>query len=184
MYGNYDLPFGKGQKYLQSGIGSWLAGGWHTNGILSRTSGTPFTVTTSGTSVNSPGNTQTADQVLSSVAILGGHGVGQPYFNPLAFAPVTDVRFGNSGRDILRGPGVFNLDASLFRDFKVSERFSLQFRAEAFGVTNTPQFGTPGSTVSAATRNADQSIKALNGYTEITSATGERQFRFALRLAF
>ena len=84
-------------------------------------SGTPFTVGTSGTSVNSPGNTQTADQILSNVAILGGHGLGQPYFDPNAFGPVTAVRFGSSGRNLLRGPGVFNLDGSLFRKFKMTE---------------------------------------------------------------
>ncbi len=135
--------------------------------------------------MNAPGNTQTADQIVSRVAILGGHGNGQPYFDPNAFAPVNAVRFGNSGRNILRGPGFFNLDASLFRNFRLTERFTLQFRTEAFGVTNTPQFGQPGATVSSATRNpADNSIRALNGYGEITGAGGERQFRFALKLIF
>src|SRR5215470_6241358 len=67
FYGNMPLPFGRGQKYLQSGVGSVLAGGWQLNWILSRTSGTPFTVGTAGTSLNSPGNTQTADQVKQSV---------------------------------------------------------------------------------------------------------------------
>src|SRR5207244_28018 len=90
-------------------------------------------VGTAATSVNAPGNTQTADQVLPAVAILGGHGLGQPYFDPLAFAPVTAVRFGNAGRNILRGPGSFNLDASLFRNFRMTERYMLQFRAEIFG---------------------------------------------------
>ena len=79
---------------------------------------------------------------------------------------------------------MFNLDASLFRNFRLTERFTLQFRSEAFGVTNTPQFGQPGATVSSATRNTDNSIRALNGYTEINTATGERQFRFALKLMF
>jgi hypothetical protein len=184
FFGNYAVPFGRGQKYAQTGMARALLGGWQANWIMSRTSGTPFTVGTSGSSLNSPGNTQTADQVLSNVEVLGGHGVGQPYFNSLAFAPVTDVRFGNSGRNILRGPGVFNLDGSIFRTFRITERFQLQFRAEAFGLTNTPQFGNPGATVSSATRNADGSIKALNGYTEITSASGERQLRFALKLTF
>ena len=63
FYGNYDLPFGKGKRWAQSGFVSKLAGGWQTNWILSRTSGLPFTVVTSGTSLNAPGNTQTADQV-------------------------------------------------------------------------------------------------------------------------
>lgn len=184
FFGNYELPFGAGKRWAQHGPASWIASGWQTNWILSRTSGIPFTVGTSNTSVNAPGNTQTADQVLAQVDILGQHGSGGSYFNPSAFAPVTDVRFGTSGRNILRGPGVFNLDGSIYRSFRLTERFNIQFRAEAFGVTNTPQFGLPGTTASSLTRNLDGSIKALNGYTEITSATGERQFRFALKLSF
>src|SRR5262249_51898277 len=176
--------FGHGKKFATNGFASKVFGGWQANWILSRTSGTPFTVGTSGTSVNAPGNTQTADQILPEVAILGGHGVGQPYFDPNAFAPVTAVRFGSAGRNILRGPGVFNLDGSLFRTFRMTERFALQFRAECFGVTNTPQFANPGATASSLTRNTDNSIRALNGFTEITSASGERQFRFAAKLTF
>lgn len=183
-YASYELPFGRGKSWASQGLAATLAGGWQVNTILSRTSGTPFSVASSGTSVNAPGNTQTADQVLAHVSIPGGHGPGHPYFDPNAFAPVTGVRFGTSGRNILRGPGLFNVDASLFRNFSLSERFKLQFRAEAFNVSNTPNFGNPGATVSSATRNADGSIKALNGYTEITSAGGERQMRFALKLSF
>jgi hypothetical protein len=184
FYGNYDLPFGKGQHWVQSGLVSKIVGGWQTNWILSRYSGTPFTISTSATSLNAPGNTQTADQVLPNVQILGGHGSGQAYFDPNAFAPVTAVRFGNVGRNTVRGPGFFNLDASVFRDFRATERFIIQFRAEAFGLTNTPQFANPGATASSLTRNADGSIKTLNGFGEITSATGERQFRFALKVSF
>ncbi|WP_035957734.1 TonB-dependent receptor [Bryobacter aggregatus] len=184
LYGNYELPFGKGKSLLSTGIGSKLAGGWQLNWILSRTSGVPLTVLASGTSLNAPGNTQVADQILGNVQILGGHGVGQAYFNPNAFAPVTDVRFGNVGRNSIRGPGVFNLDSGLFRKFTITERVALQFRAECFGATNTPQFGNPGLNVSNLNRNADGSIRALNGFGEITTATGERQFRFALRLSF
>ncbi len=186
-YWNYALPFGHGKSMASQGVPALLAGGWQLNGILSRYSGTPFTIASSGSSVNAPGNTQTAEQILPSVDIPGGHGIGAngaSYFNPLAFAPVTTVSFGNSGRDILRGPGVFNMNASLFRNFRLTERFQLQFRAEAFNVTNTPQFGNPGATVTSATFNADGSVKALNGYTQITSAGNERQLRFALRLAF
>uniref|UniRef100_Q022R9 TonB-dependent receptor n=1 Tax=Solibacter usitatus (strain Ellin6076) TaxID=234267 RepID=Q022R9_SOLUE len=147
-------------------------------------SGTPFKVGTSGTSVNAPGNTQTADQVMSTVAITGGHGLRQPFFDPNAFAPVTAGRFGSSGRNLPRGPGAFNLDGSVFRKFKRTESFVLEIRCEMFGVTNTPQFGNPGATPSSLTRNADGTIKALNSYTETTSATGERQARFAARITF
>lgn len=79
--------------------------------------------------------------------------------------------------------GLVNMDASLFRTFEVTERFRMQFRAGAFNVSNTPAFGLPGVTVSSPARNADGSIRALNGWTEITSAAAtERQFRLALKL--
>jgi hypothetical protein len=181
LYGAYELPFGHGKT---QGILAAIASGWQVNGILSRTSGTPFTVTSSGTSLNAPGSMQTADQILSNVQILGQVGPNVSYFNPVAFSPVTAVRFGTSGRNIVRGPGVFNLDASVFRSFKLRERMDLQFRAEAFGATNTPQFSNPGANVSSATFNADGSVKALNGYSVIGSSVGERQMRFALKLAF
>lgn len=184
FYGQYEIPAGRGKGFASHGVAAAVLGGWQTNWILSRYSGTPFTITTSGTSVNAPGNTQTADQVLPSVAILGGHGSGQPYFDPNAFAPVNDVRFGTAGRNTVRGPGVFNLDSSLFRNFKIKERFTLQFRAECFNVTNTPQFGNPGVSASSLVRNTDGSIRSLGGFTEITSASAERQFRFALKIMF
>jgi hypothetical protein len=187
LYANYALPFGKGKPWASNGFVSKIAGGWQLNGIMSRYSGLPLTISTAGTSLNAPGNTQTAEQILPTVAILGGHGIGAngaPYFNPAAFATVTTVSFGNSGRDIIRGPGLFNTNASLFRNFSLTERFKLQFRAEAFNLTNTAQFGNPGTTVSSATFNADGSIKSLNGYGQITSASNERQLRFALKLTF
>jgi hypothetical protein len=153
------------------------------NTVLSRMSGTPFTIGSSGTSVNAPGNTQTADLVLPTVAILGGHGPNSPYFNPLAFAPVSTVRFGTSGRNIVRGPGFFNLDASVFRDFQIRENIKLQFRTEAYGLTNTPQFANPSATVSNATFSGGV-ITNYNGYDTISSSSGDRQIRFALKLIF
>lgn len=184
VYGTYELPFGKGKNWIRSGFLAQLIGGWQLNWVMSRTSGTPFTVTASSTSLNAPDNTQTAQQVVSSVSILGGHGSGAPYFNPTAFLPVTTVAFGNSGRNILRGPSVFNLDSSIFRVFRIGERVQIQFRAECFGLTNTPQFGNPNANVSNATFNSDGSLKSLGTYDQITSATGARQSRFAVKVLF
>lgn len=175
----YELPFGHGHELASHGLAAVLAGGWALNAILGRMSGTPFNVLSSGTSVNAPGNTQTADQVLPTVAILGGHGPNSPYFNPLAFAPVTAVRFGTSGRDAVRGPGFFNLDASIYRDFGIREHLKLQFRTEVYGLTNTPQFANPAATVSNATFT-NGAVTNYNGYDIISSSTGDRQIRFAL----
>ena len=185
LYGVYALPFGAGRRWATGGPASWFAGGWQFNSILSKLSGTPFTVTSAGTSLNAPGNTQTADQVKSEVKILGGIGRGTPYFDPTAFLPVTAVRYGTLGRNTMRGPGSFNLDASLFRNFKITERWTLQFKSEVFNLTNTPTFNNPGNNASSPTRNPDGSIINTNGFSEITSAAGtERQFRFALKLSF
>jgi hypothetical protein len=187
LYGVYELPFGRGQKWATSGPASWFFGGWQVNGIFSAVSGTPFNVGTANTSLNAPGNTQTADQVKPEVEILGGVGRGASYFDPYAFAPVTEARFGNTGRNILRGPGAVNLDASLFRNFNLTERFRMQFRAEGFNVTNTPKFGNPGATVTSAARNAAGQITNLNGYTEVTGTSPlheDRQLRLALKFFF
>jgi hypothetical protein len=189
--GNWRLPFGKGNKWATSGIGHYLLGGWQINGIWSAVSGTPFSVTASGTSLNAPGNTQRADQVKDKVQILGNAGRGMSYFDPFAFAPVTDARFGTAGFNTLRGPGLANVDLGLFREFAISERFKLQVRAEAFNFTNTPHFANPGTNVSNLQLNPDRSIRNLGGYTEITGLanTGrdgidERVFRIGARFTF
>lgn len=183
LYGMYPSPFGHDQRWITHGPGAAILGGWTFSPILSRESGLPFTVTSSGASVNAPGNQQTADQVLPAVDILGGHGPGAPYFEPSAFAPVKTVRFGTTGRNLLRGPGFFDLDASLARDFKIKERFTLQFRAEAYGLTNTPQFANPSANVSSASF-VNGTISSLNGFGIVSSATGQRQIRFGLKLSF
>jgi hypothetical protein len=169
----YELPFGKGRSYLHSGLGSWIVGGWQINGTLSAYSGTPFTVTASGASLNAPNNSQTADQISPTVTKLGGIGTGHPYYDPTAFAPVREVRFGNTGRNILRGPGVFNTNLSLFRTFPLIERFNLQFRAESYNFTNTPHFLNPAANASSG------------NFLVITSANqDQRQFRLGLKMVF
>ena len=143
---------------LSHGFVALIAGGWQVNSILSLYTGTPFTVTASATSLNAPGNSQVADQVKSQVAMPEGVGMGASWFDPTAFASVTAARFGNAGLNILRGPGVANLDLGLFRSFHLAERWNLQFRAEAFNATNTPHFNNPAANVSNTTLNSDGSI--------------------------
>lgn len=180
-----ELPFGRGKRWLNNGgVLSAIVGGWQVNNILSFYSGTPFSVTASGVSLNAPGSSQRADQVKPNVKILGGVGPGQPYFDPLAFAPVTEPRFGTVGWNILRGPGVSNWDFGLFRNFRIKENLNIQFRMEAFNFTNTPHFNNPGANVSNLRLNPDRSVRDLNTFSEILSSFGEREFRFGLRIGF
>jgi hypothetical protein len=153
-------------------------------------SGLPFSVSASGTSLNMPGATQRANQVKPSVQIIGDIGNGRSWFDPLAFAPVTAVGFGNAGFYSLRGPGAINTDLALSRDFRFSERVLLQFRFESFNLSNTPHFGLPNTNVSNMSLNPDGSVRNLGGYTSITSTQNlgrdydERHIQFDLRVRF
>jgi hypothetical protein len=168
----YEFPFGKGKKWAQSGVSSVILGGWQANGIFAAYSGTPFTVSADGTALNAPGNSQTADQV-GPVHKIGSL---QEYYDVSAFAPVTTARFGTIGRNTLRGPGVINNDLSLFRDFPITERWKLTFKAEAFNVTNTPHFAAPDSNVNDA---AFMQISGTAG-----TLSDNRSIRFGLRLGW
>jgi len=154
--------------------------GWQVADIFSAYSGTPFSVTAASTSLNAPGNNQTADQVKSNVQRIGAIGRATPYYDPTAFIPVTAVRFGNTGRNILRGPGMVNADASLSRNFSLTDRLRMQFRADAFNFTNTPKFNNPASNVSGAGFMTITSALSTSGSVE----GGERSIRFALRFNF
>jgi hypothetical protein len=168
----YELPFGKGKGWARTGPASIVLGHWQVNGIMAAYTGTPFTVGASGASLNAPGNGQTADQVNPVVERFGKVGPGQYYYDPKAFAPVTAVRFGSSGRNLLRNPGVWNTDLSIFRTFPIREGMQLQFRTEFFNFPNTSHFNGPSSSVA----NVD--------FMQITSSYGERRIRFGLRLQF
>jgi hypothetical protein len=187
MIGIFELPFGKGKAMLNSGgIISAIAGGWQLNAAFSAYSGSPFTVSSSSTSLNAPGSSQRADQILPDVGYTGNI---SGWFNPLAFAPVTTARFGTAGFDIMRGPGVVDVDTGLFRVFRVNERLAMQFRAEALNFTNTPHFGNPGANASSMVVSGG-TLVSLNGFTQITSTnpssrlTDERYLRLGLRISF
>src|SRR5262245_3059788 len=129
--GLWELPIGKGKAWLrEGGFVSRLAGGWHVNTLLSLMSGLPFSITSDDSSLDLPGSTQRADQIVASISKPQGTGPGQSWFDPLAFREVTDPRFGNSGFNSLRGPHLYNLDFGLFRDFAITDRMRTQSRVE------------------------------------------------------
>ncbi len=169
----YDLPLGKGKQWVNSGPAQYIVGGWQVNGLMSSYTGTPFTVYGPGGSLNAQGgNAQTADQINPVVARPGLVGSSGTYYDPTAYASVTDVRFGTSGRNVLRNPGVWNTDLSVNRTFPITERMTLTFRTEFFNFPNTSHFGSPNNSVNS------------QNFMRIYSAFGERQIRFGLRLGF
>ena len=187
----WELPFGKGKKLAASGPLAAVLGGWQMSQLWSFYSGTPFNISASGTSLALPNTTQRADQVKPSVQIFGSAGRTVPYFDPLAFAPVTDPRFGTAGYRSLRGPGLVDWDFGVHREFRLSERFQMEFRMEAFNFSNTPHFANPNGNVSNLALNRDGTIKDLGGFATISGVTNlardgidERQFRFGLKLKF
>lgn len=180
-----ELPFGTGRRWLNGGgVLSALAGGWQINNLLSFYSGTPFDVTASGTSLNAPESSQRADQIKADVDILGGIGRGNAYFDPLAFKPVTEARFGTAPFGVLRGPGYANWDFGLFRQVGLGGTKTVQIRVEAFNLLNTAHFNNPGGNVSNLQLNPDGTVRNLNGFAEVTSAYGERQARLGVRLGW
>ena len=124
----YELPFGASKKWANSGVAKAVLGDWQFNGVFSAYQGRQYTLSASGAALNMPGNAQTPDQVKPNVATLGQVGDDGTWFDTTAFARPTGVRFGTVGRNTMRGPGVVNVDLSLFRTFKLTERFNLQFR--------------------------------------------------------
>jgi outer membrane receptor protein involved in Fe transport len=175
-----ELPFGSGKPFLNDGgFASKVLGGWQVNGLLSLYSGSPFTVTSSGTSLDMTGSTQVADQVKSDVEILGGIGPGNPWFDTSAFRAVTERRFGTAAVNGMRGPGFANFDMSVFREFPLGSGRALQFRMEIFNLTNTPHFANPQNSVNASNFGIISST-ANSGREGID----ERLFRLGLRVSF
>ena len=168
----YELPFGPGKKYVSTGIASKILGDWRFSGIENCYTGNPLTIGADGTSLDAPDNTQTADQVLTSVPFIGGVGPGAYYYNPAAFAPVTTQRFGTSGRNILTGPGVWNTDMSISRIFPIRENLKFEFRTEFYNLPNTSHFGNPDTSVNDSS------------FMQVTSSYGERNIRFAGRFSW
>jgi hypothetical protein len=177
----YALPAGKGKRWLSSGPAAWVLGNWQVSAILSMMSGMPFTVTASGSSLNTPGETQTANQT-APVQILHGINTGNLWFSTSSFAQPTGAVFGSSGRNILSGPGLFVLNGSLFKNFKITERIGAELRGEAFNLTNTPEFSNPTSSLTSATFGYVTST--ISSGTGVNGTGGGRAMQLGLKVTF
>ena len=167
----YELPFGPGKSYFNTnGPWRWIAGGWQLNGIISMYSGQAFTPLLSFDATNTGSNGARPDIFQSPYAFSNAPDAGCPsnsqtlqcWYNPVAFGQISPTTFnypnlapgqtfarlyGLAGRGILRGPAQYNVDFSIFKEFKIKESMNLQLRGEVFNLFNTPQFAIPNNTV-------------------------------------
>jgi Carboxypeptidase regulatory-like domain/TonB dependent receptor len=174
----YELPFGRGKRW-GGDVSRWVdyaIGGWQLNAIYTLQGGTPFSITASGNP-----NATRADLVGKPVINPGSI---TNYVEPGAFAvPATTTNAvgtvylapGTSGRDMIRGPGFSNIDFAMFKNVALTERFRLQFRVQAYNLTNTPHFSNPYDT-----NLNDGHIGAINSV--LTNSW--RQVELAVRLTF
>ena len=182
----YQLPFGKGRQFLNAGgISDKILGGWELSGLFTARTGLPVNISmkpkttpldgnTSGQRPNYIGGSIYADPQFVSPTLNG-------WFNPSAFAYPAPGLYGNLGRNIAFGPGMYQIDSALHKQFALSERFKLDFRGEAFNLFNHPVYKTPGSTWTTAS-----SFGHITGILN-TGAVGTgtpRRFQLVLRLQF
>jgi hypothetical protein len=168
--GSYELPFARRNPIL---------GGWQLNGIATVLSGFPMTPQV-GSNRSGDGDTRNPDRPNYNPAFTGPIIVGSPteWFNPNAFVLPAAGTYGNVGRGVLTGPGLVDLDVSLFKTTRLRERATLQFRAEFFNAVNHANFATPNATVFSS-----GAISSTAGLITAT-ATTSRQIQFGLKLGF
>ncbi len=141
------LPFGKGRHYLSSmgAVTQALVGGWNFNGITTFATGLPFSPMMSNTAFLNSDMSSRADIVADPLA-----GISQnrnQWYNPAAFATPAAFTFGDASRNSLIGPNLFTADLALDKTFKLTERFSLQFRWETFNALNRTNLALPNNNV-------------------------------------
>jgi hypothetical protein len=147
----YNLPFGSGERFAgdATGVKNAVVGGWQVNGIYTWQRGFPITIQAVDLGgLNDTFNSNRADLVGDP---SGFDGSVEKWFNTAAFAQPGFGQFGNTGRNILRGPGVNNLDFSLFKNFDLHAGMQLQFRFESFNFLNHPQFNRPDTQIANST---------------------------------
>ena len=177
---SYQVPVGRGKTFFSDahGLADALVGGWQVNTIVTAQTGYPFTPLV-GFNQSGNGDSRPADRVSLNPNFSGPIILGKPgqWFNPAAFLLPPAGFYGNAGRDILEGPGLVQVDASVFKSFRLREAMSLQFRTEAFNLFNHANFGLP-LINTFVTSGAYSPTVGLINYT----STSSRQIQLGLKL--
>ena len=139
----YELPWGRGKRFGSGwgGLTDALLGGWSAGTIMTFSSGTPATPTVRGNPANIGGGDR--PNVVSGQGVNVSNQDPAGWWNADAFSPNSTYTFGDAGKGILRGPGRAVWDFSAYKQFRFTEKYTAQFRLEAFNFTNTPQFNFP-----------------------------------------
>jgi len=164
------------RHFGMNGVADKLVNGWEVSSILLWQGGFPFSIFSGYDNSLSGVGEDRADFIgTGSAQLSSGRSHAQQiqeWFNTSAFAPNAIGTFGNTGKNILRGPGQFSTNMALVKDTKITERAGIQFRAEAFNVFNNVNFYTPDHT------QADTAFGQING------ARSPRILQVALKLSF
>lgn len=175
----YELPLGPGKRWGRrwTGGAARLLGGWQVNGIVAIQAGQPYTVALPPELDNSnTGRSSFGFGAGDRPNIVGDPRLGQPdpqlWFNPEAFALPAFGAFGNAGRNIVAGPGLANADLSLLKNIALAQDATLQLRAEAFNLLNTPNFLNPNI------------FFGTPGFGRVLAARDGREVQFGLKLIF
>ncbi len=168
----YTLPFGRGERFLKSGsrLVDAVLGEWQLGAIVTLHSGSPFTPYLS-TDTAETGTTIRPNRIGSGLLPPGQRSI-HDWFDVADFPIPAPYTYGDSGRDILAGPGLRNVDLKIGKDFQVTEKAELHFRAEFYNALNTPPFGPPNSEVD------------LPNAATITTAGAAREIQLALKVTF
>jgi len=188
----YQLPFGAGREYMNSGgLASHVFGGWELAGIAFARTGLPLNITVTRKAGDLPdGNTSgQRPNLVPGVSIYPDNQTISNWLNPAAFSLPAKGTWGNLGRFAARGPGTYEIDGSLTRTFKLSEKFGLNFRAAAFNLLNHPSFKNPSSSLGSFTGSSPTPSPSFGKITGVlnTGATGTgapRRIEFMMRLEF
>lgn len=164
----YDLPFGKSAK---NKVKRYLVAGWTLSTALQARSGSPFNVTFNPTSA---GWYATRADVVPGASLYPSRRTEDEWFSAAAFRTPAPFTFGNSARNLLFGPGQTVLDLSVLKNVPVTERWTLQFRADAFNLPNSPSLGNPAANISFP-----QNVSRIR-----SSSVPERNLQFSLKVLF